>query len=257
MKCSYTVDEKGVALLKINNPPFNSIDDQVLDELEECVNQIAEDAAARVVVIIGEGNAFVAGADIKKMQEVNTAEQAKEITIKAHNILNKIENSRKPYIAAINGLCLGGGTELALACHIRIAGTEATMGLPEISLGILPGFGGTQRLSRLLGPSRALEIMLTGKFIDMTEAEKIGLVNRVVPQAEIMNEAMKLAAKIASKGQVAVRAIIEAVKDGLLMSMKDGLAMERRLLGDLVESEDKQEGIAAFLEKRKPVFKDR
>jgi enoyl-CoA hydratase len=140
---------------------------------------------------------------------------------------------------------------------MRIAGDQAQMGLPEILLGIMPGFGGTQRSARLLGTARALEIMLTGKFVDMREAERIGLVNRVVPNAEVLNEAMKLAKSISSKSQVAVRAIVEAVMEGVKLPLDDGLALESRLFGRLAESEDKQEGIKAFFEKRKPVFKDR
>jgi len=254
MKCSYEINEKGIAVVRIDNPPLNAIDEEVLNQMEDCIRKISEDASAKVIIIIGEGMAFIAGADIKKIQDVNSAEQAEALASQGQGLLSMIENSRKPVIAAINGLALGGGTELALACHIRIAAESAKMGLPEISLGILPGFGGTQRSARLLGPARALEIMLTGKFLDMSEAEKIGLVNKVVPDADLMTEAIKMASRIASKGQVAVRAIVEAVIEGVKMPLEDGLKLERQLLGKLSETEDKKEGIAAFLEKRKPVF---
>jgi enoyl-CoA hydratase/carnithine racemase len=256
-KVSYNVDERGIAVMKINNPPMNALDEQVMFEMEDCARRIPSDEKVKVVIVTGEGPTFVVGADINKVSEVDTVEKGIDATSKAHAILNLIENSRKPYIAAVNGLCLGGGTELALACHLRIAGDQAQMGLPEIMLGIMPGFGGTQRSARLLGTARALEIMLTGKFIDMKEAERIGLVNRVVPNDNVLDEAMKLAKSISSKGQVAVRAIVEAVMEGAKLPLDDGLALESRLFGRLAESEDKKEGIKAFFEKRKPVFKDR
>ena len=243
--------------MKINNPPMNALDEQVMSEMEDCARRIPSDEKVKVVIVTGEGPTFVVGADINKVSEVDTVEKGIDATSRAHAILNLIENSRKPYIAAVNGLCLGGGTELALACHLRIAGDQAQMGLPEIMLGIMPGFGGTQRSARLLGTARALEIMLTGKFIDMKEAERIGLVNRVVPNDNVLDEAMKLAKSISSKGQVAVRAIVEAVMEGVKLPLDDGLALESRLFGRLAESEDKKEGIKAFFEKRKPVFKDR
>jgi enoyl-CoA hydratase len=256
-KVSYSVDENGVALLKISNPPMNALDEIVMSQLEECLRRIPTDETVKVVVITAEGPTFIVGADVNKVREVDTVEKGIEATSKAHEILNLIENSRKPVIVAINGLCLGGGTELALACHMRIAGEQAQMALPEIMLGIMPGFGGTQRITRLLGTARALEIMLTGKFIDMKEAERIGLVNRVVPDADLLAEATKLARSISKKGQIAVRAIVEAAIDGGKMPLDEGLRLESRLFGRLAESEDKREGIQAFLEKRKPVFKDR
>ena len=176
------------------------------------------------------------------------------LTSEAQGIINLIENLRKPVIAAINGLCLGGGTELAMACHMRIIGDQAQMGLPEILLGIMPAFGGTQRAARLLGPACALEIMLTGKFIPAAECEKIGLVNRVVPHAAVVDEALKFAKELSYKGQLAVRSIIEAVMEGGRMPLAEGLKLESSLFGGLAESEDKKEGIAAFLEKRRPKF---
>lgn len=256
-KVTYEVDEKGVAVVKINNPPLNAIDEEVIIGLEDAAKKIAEDKAIKVAVLTGEGGAFVAGADIKKVREVKTEKDGIEVTSRGQALLNTIENSRKPYIAAINGLALGGGTEIALACHMRILGDQAQMGLPEVRLGILPAFGGSQRSPRLLGKARALELMLTGNFIDAKECERIGLVNHVVPQAEVLDAAKKLARSIANKGQVAVRAIMEAVMEGGRMSLEEGLKLESRLFGKLAVTEDKEEGIAAFLEKRKPVFKDR
>lgn len=255
-KVSYTVDERGIAVLRISNPPMNALDEEAMLQLEDCLTRIVADSRVKVVIITGEGPTFIVGADVNKVSEVDTAEKGIELTSKAHEILNLIENSRKPVIAAINGLCLGGGTELALACHMRIAGEQAQMALPEIMLGIMPGFGGTQRSARLLGTARALEIMLTAKFVDMKEAERIGLVNRVVPDADLLSEATKLARSIASKGQLAVRTIVEAVMDGVKLPLEEGLRLESTLFGRLAQSEDKKEGIRAFLEKRKPVFKD-
>lgn len=255
-KVSYTVDEKGIAILRISNPPMNALDEEAMLQLEDCLTRIAADSRVKVVIVTGEGPTFIVGADVNKVSEVDTAEKGIELTSKAHEILNLIENSRKPVIAAVNGLCLGGGTELALACHMRIAGEQAQMALPEIMLGIMPGFGGTQRSARLLGTARALEIMLTAKFVDMKEAERIGLVNRVVPDADLLSEATKLARSIASKGQLAVRTIVEAVMEGVKLPLEEGLRLESTLFGRLAQSEDKKEGIQAFLEKRKPVFKD-
>ncbi len=256
-KCAYAVDEKGVALLTISNPPMNALDEQTMRELEASLIRIASDDSVKVVVVTGGGPTFVVGADVNKVREINTCESGIATTSEAQGIINRIQDSRKPFIAAINGLCLGGGTELALACHMRIAGDQAQMGLPEILLGIMPAFGGTQRAARLLGPSRALEIMLTGRFVDMSDADRIGLVDRVVPHADVVAEAQKLARGIASKGQLAVRAIVEAVMDGVKLPLEQGLRLESALFGRLAASEDKEEGIRAFLEKRRAIFKDR
>lgn len=256
-KVSSCIDEKGIAFLTISNPPLNALDEETMLQLEACLQRIATDDQVHVVVITGEGTTFVVGADVNRVNAVNTAAKGIELTSRAHQILNAIEASRKPVIAAINGLCLGGGTELALACHMRIAAEQAQMALPEIRLGIMPGFGGTQRMARLLGTARALEIMLTARFIDMQEAARIGLVSRVVPEAELIPEVTKLAKGIATQGQLAVRAIVEAIIDGVKLPLEEGLRLESRLFGRLVESEDKQEGLRAFLEKRKPVFKGR
>ncbi len=236
---------------------MNAFDEEMLLSLDETVRRIGCDSACKVAVITGEGPVFIVGADVNRVLEVRTFEDGIAATSRAQGIMNLIENSKKPFIAAINGLALGGGTELAMACHLRVAGDQAQMGLPEIMLGIIPAFGGTQRMARLLGPARALEYMLTGKFIDMKEAERVGLVNRVVPHADVLAEAMKLARSIASKGQLAVRAVVEAVMTGGRLSMSEGLALESELFGKLASSEDKEEGIRAFLEKRKPVFNDR
>ena len=254
-KISYEINDKGVAVLTINNPPMNALDDITILELESAFRELQVDKKVKVVVVTGEGPTFIVGADIKKVQEVRTREEGERVTRKGQEIFGLIENLRKPVIAAINGACLGGGTELALACHIRIAGDQVQMGLPEILLGIMPGFGGTQRSTRLLGTSRALEIMLTGKFIDMKEAERIGLVNRVVTQDRVLGEALDMAKNLSYKSPLALAAILEAVIDGIKMPLREGLELESRCFGSLVETEDMKEGIAAFLEKRRPQFK--
>src|SRR5512137_282067 len=177
-KCYYEVNEKGVALLKINNPPMNALDEETMRQLESSMKKIAADSSVKVVVITGEGATFVVGADVNKVREVDTRAKGEALTSEAQGIINLIENLRKPVIAAINGLCLGGGTELAMACHMRFISDQAQMGLPEILLGIMPAFGGTQRAARLLGPARAMEIMLTGRFLPAAECDRIGLVNR-------------------------------------------------------------------------------
>lgn len=256
-KCYYEVSERGIALLKISNPPMNALDEETMRQLESSMKKIAADEAVKVVVVTGEGATFVVGADVSKVKEVDTREKGEALTSEAQGIINLIENLRKPVIAAINGLCLGGGTELAMACHIRFIGDQAQMGLPEILLGIMPAFGGTQRAARLLGTARAMEIMLTGRFLPAAECDRIGLVNRVVPHAALLEEAMKFAKELSYKGSVAMGAIIEAVTRGADMPLAEGLKLESRLFGRLAETEDKKEGIAAFLEKRRPSFKGR
>ncbi len=256
-KCRYEVTEKGIAVITIHNPPMNALDEETMYSLEELVLKAESDNSARVVVITGEGPTFIVGADVNRVKEVTTAEEGRSLTSQAQAIINRIEDCRKPVIAAINGLCLGGGMELAMACHLRFMSDQAQMGLPEIMLGIMPGFGGTQRGARLLGTARALEIMLTAKFVTSAEAAAIGLVNDVFNHDNLMEETIRFAEKIASKSQLAVKTIMEAVLDGSTLSLKEGLALESECFGRLAESEDKNEGIAAFMEKRKPVFKDR
>ena len=179
------------------------------------------------------------------------------MALRGQAILSRIEAFEKPVIAAINGACLGGGLELALCCHIRIAAESARLGLPEITLGIMPGFGGTQRLPRILGRSKATELILTGDLISAQEAKALGLVSQVVPDADLLRQVQGLARRIASKGQVAVRTALRAIHQGEATGLSEGLALEARLFGGLCESEDKKEGLTAFLEKRQPRFKDR
>jgi enoyl-CoA hydratase len=250
--------EEGIATLTINNPPANTLNTAVMAELESAIDALIADPAVKTAVVTGAGNMFVAGADIREIAGISTAEQGRAVTRKGQAILDKIERSPKPFIAAINGLfCLGGGLELAMACHMRVASERVRMGLPEIDLGIMPGFGGTQRLPRIVGPSKAAELILTGDKITGTEAKEIGLVNKAVPEADVLKQAQGLAKKITSKGQVAVRAIMTAIGHGLVSSQAAGLQDESELFGTLCETADMKEGVKAFLEKRHPKWVDK
>lgn len=250
--------EEGVAVLTIDHPPVNSLSRDTMMELDQALTQLQQDVAVKVVVITGGGSlAFVAGAEIKEIANIGSPQDGQAAAQGGQRVLDKIEQSSKPVIAAINGVCLGGGNELAMACHMRIAGDRARFGQPEISLGIMPGFGGTQRLPRMVGPSKATELILTGDLINAAEALRIGLVNRVVPQEEVIKHARDLAKKIASKGQVAVRLCMEAIRASLAMPLAQGLAFEVQQFGKVCATLDMQEGLKAFLEKRQPKFQDR
>lgn len=254
--CDYTVDQWGVALMKINNPPMNALSTEVINAVKDTVNRVLEDSEARVVVFTGEGRAFIAGADITEVEKLNTAKDGSDYLVNGQDLLNTIENSDKPFIAAINGFALGGGLEFALACHIRIADEKAQLGLPEIKLGIIPGYAGTQRTPRLIGTGRALELILSGNFIKGPRAAEYGLVNRVSPEGESVNEAIALAKAIAAKGRPAVKTAMTAVREGIKMDLADAQVMERNSFGELCETENKKEGVSAFLEKREPSAKD-
>ncbi len=252
------VVEDHVATVTINNPPANALSSAVLAEFEAVVDRIAKDPQVKAVVITGSGNMFIAGADIKEISAISSGKIGAELTAKGQAIFNKIEQLPKPVIAAINGLfCLGGGLELAMACHIRLAGDRVRLGLPEIDLGIIPGLGGTQRLPRIVGPSKATELILTGDKITAQEAKEIGLVNKVVPDADVLKQAQGLAKKIASKGQVAVRTAMKAIGIAITTPLVEGLKKESELFGSLCETVDMKEGISAFLQKRQPKWQDK
>lgn len=254
--CTYTVDDQGVALMTINNPPLNALGTAVIKNIRDTVEKALSDPAVRVVVFTGAGKAFIAGADISEFTGLNTMKDGSDWLKPGQELMDLIENADKPFIAAINGYALGGGTELALACHIRLADETAQMGLPEIKLGIIPGFGGTQRSPRLFGTGRAYELILSGNFISGKQAAEYGLVNRAVPKGEAVNEARKLAQVIASRGRPAVRAAMESIRKGISIEFPDALKFERDSFGKLCETENKREGISAFLEKREPKAKD-
>jgi len=248
--------EDNIAVLAINRPDsLNALNAETFHELVAAADAFAYDKQIRAIILTGAGDkAFVAGADIAYMQDM-TALEAKEFGLLGQRVMNRIRKLEKPVIAAINGYALGGGCELAMSCDIRIAADTAKFGQPEVNLGVTPGFAGTQRLPRLVGKGIAKEILLTGDIFDAQEAFRIGLVNRVVPAAELMDYTRAMARKIAAKSQVAVRLIKEAVNEGLEMDLDKAMAHEANLFGLCFSSEDQKEGMKAFLEKRKPVFK--
>jgi len=250
--------EDRVAILTIDHPPANALNSPTMADLNSAIDEVAADPNVKAVIITGAGQfAFVAGADINEIAALKTPEEAKEVVLVGQGILNKIENLRKPVICAINAVCLGGGNELAMACHFRIAADNARFGQPEMNLGIIPGFGGTQRLPRIVGKSKALEFILTGDMITAQEAFRLGLVNKVVPAGEVVKAAKDLAKKILSKGQVAVRLAMESVDEGLKVSLKDGLLIEADKFAEVMKSDDAHEGVSAFLQKRQAKFQDK
>jgi len=253
------IDRDGsVAVITVDRPKvLNALNTQTLDELRRAILALKRDDSVRAVVMTGAGEkSFIAGADINELA-VQTPAGGREHAIRGQHVLDLIEHMGKPVIAAINGYALGGGCELAMACTIRIAADTAKLGQPEINLGIIPGYAGTQRLSRIVGRGRALELLLTGDQITAQEAYRLGLVNRVVPAAELLAEAKKLAATLAAKAPLAVRYILEGVHKGLEMPFPQAQIFEATLFGLVASTEDMKEGTKAFLEKRKPEFKGR
>ena len=248
----------GVAVLTVNRPKvLNALNGPTLDELRRAILELKHDDGVRVVIVTGAGEkGFIAGADINELA-VQSPTGGREHAMKGQHVLDLIEHMGKPVIAAINGYALGGGCELAMACTLRIAADTAKLGQPEINLGIIPGYAGTQRLSRIAGRGRALELLLTGDQITAQEAYRLGLVNRVVPAAELMAEARKLAATLAAKPPIAMRYILEAVHKGLEMPFPQAQVFEATLFGLVSSTEDMREGTKAFLEKRKAEFKGR
>ena len=246
----------GVAVLTINRPKvLNALNTQTLDELRRAVLELKSDAGVRAVILTGSGEkSFVAGADINELA-TQTPTTGREHAIAGQHVLDLIEHLGKPVIAAINGYALGGGCELAMACTIRIAADSAKLGQPEINLGLIPGYAGTQRLARIVGRGRALELLLTGDQITAQEAHRLGLVNRVVPAAELMTEAKKLGSVLAAKAPVAIRYILEAVDKGLEMPFQQAQIFEATLFGLVASTEDMREGTKAFLEKRTADFR--
>jgi enoyl-CoA hydratase len=253
----YSVKDK-IATVTINRPDkLNALNAESKAELLELFTALKQDSTVDVVIVTGAGEkAFVAGTDIKELAELN-GETGKEFSHKGQEIFDLIEDLGKPVIAAVNGYALGGGCELALACHIRIASEKARFGQPEATLGIIPGYGGTQRLARLIGRGRAMEMILTASQVDAVEALRIGLVNKVVPPAELMSRAIAMAQVIKSFGQPAVRMALKAVNATQDVGLSEGQKLEAALFGACCDTEDFHEGVTAFLEKRKPVFKNR
>jgi enoyl-CoA hydratase len=253
------LDKKNqVAYITIDRPKvLNALSMAVMDELRQVFQAVKDDDGVRVVILTGAGEkAFVAGADISELAQQSPV-SAKEYTHRGQAVIDAIENLGKPVIACINGFALGGGCELALACTLRLASEHAKLGQPEVKLGLIPGYGGTQRLSRLVGKGVALQLVLTGEMISAAEALRIGLVNEVVPAAELIPRAEAIAAKIIANAPLAVQYAMEAVNHGLDMSLADGLFLEATLFAVCCATEDKNEGTRAFLEKRQAQFKGR
>ncbi|MBN1888159.1 MAG: enoyl-CoA hydratase/isomerase family protein [Thermoflexales bacterium] len=257
----YSIEQR-VATVVIDHPPANAFDTQTVTELNAALDELLANDEVKVIILTGGGQmAFVAGADINEIKAILGSDDPPGKLAAAskggQDLFVKIERSPKPVIAAINGFCLGGGLELAMACHIRIAGDRVRLGQPEINLGIIPGWGGTQRLARLLSKGKAIEMILTGDQITAQEAKALGLINLVVPGDAVIRQATGLARKIAAKGGLALAAALRAINTGLEGPLADGLAIEREQFGALAASADAHEGIDAFLAKRPAEFKDK
>ncbi|MEW5937231.1 MAG: enoyl-CoA hydratase-related protein [Candidatus Thermoplasmatota archaeon] len=265
--------KNSIALLTINHPPMNVLCTSLLKEMDKALDELSKSSELRALVITGKGRAFVAGADISEMKGMSPAEALRYASL-GQGVMNRIEQFPVPVIAAVNGFALGGGTELALACDVRIASEAAKFGQPEVNLGVMPGFGGTQRLPRLISPGKAKELIFTGEMIDASEALRIGLVQHVVAgykketdgtimkdekgkpaqdNEAVLSTAMEMAAKIASKGPVAIR----HAKQAISARVSDGFRIEAEQFAALFDTEDQREGMTAFLEKRKADFKGR
>lgn len=252
---SCTIEDR-IAFVVIERPDaLNALNEDVIREMTSCMRELRRDNSICTVIITGSGEkAFVAGADIKVMAKM-TATEARVFAKFGQNLTKLIESFNKPVIAAVNGFALGGGCELAIACHIRIASENAKFGQPEVGLGLIPGFGGTQRLPRLVGRGVATELIVTGKMIDANHAEKIGLVNHVVPQNELIDLCKEIANQIAKNSPLAVKLALDAMHHGLALTLDEAINYEASEFGFLFNSHDMKEGTTAFVEKRKPDFK--
>ncbi|RMH92954.1 enoyl-CoA hydratase [Lysobacter pythonis] len=248
----------GIRTLTVNRPDkLNALDSATLGALHRAFDEAASDAEVRVVVLTGAGGkAFVAGADISEMNGLTPVE-GRDFSLRGQRMMRRVEKMPKPVIAAINGFALGGGLELAMCCHLRIAADTARLGQPEINLGLIPGFGGSQRLLRLAGRAATLELCLTGAPIHAERARELGIVNRVAPAAELMDETMKLATQLANAAPLALRAMLDCVNIGGECGIEEGLEYESAQFGLVFSTEDMREGTSAFLDKRTPAFKGR
>lgn len=250
--------EERVGVITIDHPPVNALDEATFVSLEGAFDRLLADEQVKVVVITGSGDSFVAGADIRTLADMSGAEDAKRLALRGQKLCTKIERSLKPVIAAINGrYCLGGGCELALACHMRIAEARVKMGQPEIKLGLIPGWGASQRLPRLIGVGKAVELILSGDHLRAQEALRLGLINHVVPEGEALEQAMRLAHRLSALSSVAMACALDCIYTGLDQSIQAGLAHEASRFAEMAETKDMREGLSAFLEKRSPAFEDR
>lgn len=249
------VDDTGVALVSINRPDkLNALSGAVVVELEDAFADIARQSAIRALILTGAGEkAFVAGADIAELSQL-TAFEARQLALRGQRAFRMLETMPKPSVAAVNGYALGGGLELAMACTVRFAAENAKVGQPEVKLGIIPGYGATQRLPRLVGRGRALELLLSGETISAAEAHRIGLVNAVVPQAELLSHSRAWLDKVLANAPLALGLVMEAVDTGLNAGLEEGLRFEAAAFGMSAATEDRHEGTRAFLEKRRAVF---
>jgi enoyl-CoA hydratase/carnithine racemase len=250
--------EDRIALVTIDHRPVNALNRKTLQELGDLVEAVRTESTVKVVLITGGGSfAFVAGADIKEVAELGSAQAARDLAVLGQTVFLKLQRLRKPVIAAINGVCLGGGLELAMACHLRISGDRARFGQPEINLGIIPGWGGTQRLQRIIGKAKAVEWILTGDLYTAQEAHRLGLVTQVVPQDQVLKAAKDLARKLAAKAGIALVQSLWAIEEGSELPLEQAMEKEAEAFHRISETDDSSEGVKAFLEKRQPQFKDR
>ncbi len=248
------VIEGNLGIITLNNPPRNLLDRDVILGINEIWRTLEGNDDLRAIVLTGAGAAFSFGADIREISEVGDTALAQEMCIKGHTVFNRFWRSRIPTIAAINGKCLGGGLELALACHFRIAEDGARMGFPEIRLGLIPGWGGTQRMARIAGASVALEYVLTGRMMTSVRAQELGLVNEVCPPGDALESARKLAKRFAQKSRWAVSEALQAITRGIELTLEDALVNEAGCFGRLRETAEAEEGLRAFFEGRRPKF---
>jgi enoyl-CoA hydratase len=247
--------EEFVATISISRPPANALSSGLLKELAIILDRLENDESVRVIILHGEGRFFSAGADIKEFTTIESEEKATELALAGQQVMERIEQFTKPIIAAIHGAALGGGLELAMACHIRLVTENAKLGLPELQLGLIPGFAGTQRLTRYVGLAKAAEMMWTAEPITGKEAVQWGLANRVVSEEQLLEEAKTLAQKIAQKSPVSVSATIELLNAAKATAFHEAVQQEAELFGKVFTSEDAKEGIQAFIEKRPAQFK--
>lgn len=249
--------DDNIGIITINRPNvLNALRSNTKEEIENAINFLDEDNEIRGIIITGTGKGFISGSDISEISVDAEGKETVEMSKKAHKLFDRFEEIGKPILAAVNGYAMGGGTELALACDLRIAGERAVFGLPEVDLGVAPCYGGTQRLPRLVGSGVALEMLFGAKF-SAADAYRVGLVNKVVPDDELMDTAIAMMKKIASKAPIAVKYCKYMVNKGIQMSLQEGLDYEAEVAGLLVETEDAKEGVKAFFEKRKPEFKNK
>ncbi|MHC8517253.1 enoyl-CoA hydratase [Sporosarcina sp. ITBMC105] len=251
---SMTIEEH-VAIVSINRPPANALSSGLIRGIDQMLDAVEQDDAVRVIVLHGEGKFFSAGADIKEFTTISTGEEFSKLSSAGQHVFERLENFSKPIIAAIHGAALGGGLELAMGCHIRLVTEKAKLGLPELQLGLIPGFAGSQRLPRYVGTAKAAEMLLTSEPITGTEAVRLGLANHAYPEEELLSKTMELARKIAKKSPVAMKAALRMLQYMKTDSYYEGVKAEADSFGEVFVTADAKEGIQAFIEKREPHFK--